>query len=468
MLLFRLPVLYSDIQVKLVWSELPMNTKRLRSGSWLTLLKGLAFSMLVLLITQTNASAANISLIGKGAPWVILIEGEIERGDYEKFIDVILQSGVDPNPSIYIASRGGDAIVAMKIGELIRSLKLTTEVPIFVHGKGGLCPSSLPISHSGCVCLSSCVLIYLGGIHRIDNYLGIHRTFIEHEKLKNMTMEDAEKYSRKVTELLSAYLSHMGAPKSLVEKMQSIPSDEIELLDNEYIEKYLSGYAKEYQEWLIAKCGSDPHANDLKVTRCKRELINKQSSMVFYNVITAALENSDKSLIPRHSVTRSLLDKLPFELTDLIGMSTSDAIDALRLVGIAINESPKKIEGKFKSEGMGIDHSLIIGFDKEGKVSSVIIPSLNEKYYRHFLLGMNENATAEDFVKRFGNPITQVCRDTGVCALTFQTKTAELQVVFDHDKSLAELYIDRRGYRDKLLDDLLEDTMKEFLKQKSK
>ena len=121
----------------------------------------LALAALVLLITHTNVLAANITNIPKERfhGQRILIQGEIKQGDYEKFIDVVLQSGSPEG--VVIGSRGGDVIVAMQIGDLIRSLRLGTEVPYLTKGGGAGCDPEWLISNSNCTCLSACFLISL-------------------------------------------------------------------------------------------------------------------------------------------------------------------------------------------------------------------------------------------------------------------------------------------------------------------
>src|ERR1700678_1788825 len=56
-----------------------------------------------------------------------VLEGKIAAGDFAKFKDFIFHSG--NTVEIYLASPGGDLAEAIKIGLLIRLLKLSTVVP---------------------------------------------------------------------------------------------------------------------------------------------------------------------------------------------------------------------------------------------------------------------------------------------------------------------------------------------------
>jgi hypothetical protein len=55
-----------------------------------------------------------------------VLEGKIEPGDLEKLRSFIHD---EPALEIYLASPGGDLAEAMKIGRLLRALKVTTIVP---------------------------------------------------------------------------------------------------------------------------------------------------------------------------------------------------------------------------------------------------------------------------------------------------------------------------------------------------
>jgi hypothetical protein len=57
----------------------------------------------------------------------LYLEGEILPGDFEKLKNVIVNN--DGARDIYLASPGGDLSEAMKIGRLIRSLKISTTAP---------------------------------------------------------------------------------------------------------------------------------------------------------------------------------------------------------------------------------------------------------------------------------------------------------------------------------------------------
>ena len=57
----------------------------------------------------------------------VVFEGKIEAGDFDKFKSFIL-NGANP-VEIYLASPGGDLAEAMKIGILVRNLKVIDRCP---------------------------------------------------------------------------------------------------------------------------------------------------------------------------------------------------------------------------------------------------------------------------------------------------------------------------------------------------
>jgi len=116
-------------------------------------LKKLSFILLINLISVSTVKAADIFIDTGSDPSIslnhrIIIRGQIVRGDYEKLINVVKKHGSIPD-NIFLNSRGGDVIEAMKIGRFATRALLTTGVI-----GGDEC-------QSGCVCYSACMLIHL-------------------------------------------------------------------------------------------------------------------------------------------------------------------------------------------------------------------------------------------------------------------------------------------------------------------
>jgi len=216
----------------------------------------------------------------------IVIEGGIVKGDYEKFLGALYLSynRNSSGPSdVCMYTLGGDAIEAMKIGRIIRKLRLSTSAPSFNSLHEIVCyehvPWGLPKNNENCNCVSSGFLMWASGIIRYGTALGVHRSFINHEILKDMPEEEAVNYSKLIKSKTGAYLKELGIGESLLEMIDTIPSTEVEYIPNNYYVKFLEGTIPDYQEWVLAKCGDEDEArrrvNVFNATHDLNHLSNK-------------------------------------------------------------------------------------------------------------------------------------------------------------------------------------------------
>lgn len=158
----------------------------------------------------------------------IIINGVIEKGDHLNLIEAI---NVDTNGTnftgtpieirktkILINSPGGDALEAMKMGNLIRENKYGVD----------LFPTD---------CFSACVYILAAGLTRnvIDDWsqVGIHRPYFD----KNYAENTSDAY-QKLIQVSEVYFKEMNINPTLAEDMFSIPSGKIKILDNDALTKY--------------------------------------------------------------------------------------------------------------------------------------------------------------------------------------------------------------------------------------
>lgn len=203
------------------------------------------------LVNLSMAHAAEISYpkSGSGRPLSgILIEGSIVKGDFEKFEYLALASGENP---IWLASPGGDLFEAMKIGELVRKMKLSVLVP---SANPEIWSAMIKVEDShNSVCASACFFIYAAGVYRDGDVLGIHRPRITDEGLRSISMDQAASGLLSVSDISSGYLRKMGISSSIIERMNSTKPDDIQWLGEKDVES-LSGYIPEYQDWLDVKC----------------------------------------------------------------------------------------------------------------------------------------------------------------------------------------------------------------------
>lgn len=214
-------------------------------------LKTLSFILLINLISVITVKAADIFIdIGSHPSMTmadklnqrIIIRGEIVRGDYEKLINVVKKDGNIPE-NIFLNSKGGDVIEAMKIGRFARRALLVA---------GGI-----RNYQSGCYCYSACMFIYLACVARrpdFDVSYGIHRPHFDKSYFSGLSAREAELKYKDMEKSVRKYLEEMNVPQLFIDRIFSISSDRLEVLDVEQL-LAISGSSPAYQEWLLAKCG---------------------------------------------------------------------------------------------------------------------------------------------------------------------------------------------------------------------
>ena len=100
----------------------------------------------------------------------VVIEGEIQHGDYNKLVNVLKVTEIS---HVFLASSGGNISEAMKIGRLIRSLKMTTNIPVRSSDKnmiGSAKQHGIDNLEEDFMCTSACFFIFIAGIDREQDF----------------------------------------------------------------------------------------------------------------------------------------------------------------------------------------------------------------------------------------------------------------------------------------------------------
>lgn len=185
------------------------------------------------------------------------MSGRIVPGDARRLEALLAKEG----PSISglaLRSPGGDVDEAMKIGRIVRAKLLRTIAPIS-SAEGNVCfMGGLPEQASECVCLSSCFLVYTGGVMRGGNVLGLHRPRYDEAFFAKLPLEEANRRYGAVIERIKAYLLEMGVGDRYLDRMLRVSSSEMEILSKEEADRDLNGSIPAMAEWLKAKCGEIP------------------------------------------------------------------------------------------------------------------------------------------------------------------------------------------------------------------
>lgn len=191
----------------------------------------------------------------------LVLEGPIVAGDYEKLRSALLNP-YSSNADLLLASPGGDLAEAMKIGRLVRRMKLSTAVPtnetrsnirdkvITRHGLKN------PQNY---ICASACFFIFVAGIHRETVFIGppnlsIHRPFLSKDdliRLSNGQAMDAVASTRKAVE---AYLGQMGVPPKYADLMFSVSPEQAYRITEEEFDADFDGFITDLKDWVDAQC----------------------------------------------------------------------------------------------------------------------------------------------------------------------------------------------------------------------
>jgi hypothetical protein len=190
----------------------------------------------------------------------VVLEGPIVSGDYDT-----LRSFVETNwgvRSVYLASPGGSVTEAIKIGRLVRELKLETITPVQVSGdlrKRIAERHKLTNPKDNYVCASACFFVFAAGVQRDhdllgDPILGIHRPYLSDGDLRSLSGSQAMSSASQLRVVVENYLKEMGVPAKYAELMFSVPKDEVRWISGTEFEADLEGIVPELKDWVDARC----------------------------------------------------------------------------------------------------------------------------------------------------------------------------------------------------------------------
>jgi len=208
-----------------------------------------------------------------------IIRGEIVEGDYDKFVTFYSQS--HPHLSYMdLQSPGGDVNEAIKIGRLFRKYFITAFAP-FHDGSVVSAVLNSFCKGEGCVCASSCALIYFGAPKRVGD-VGLHRPVVASSRFKDLPPGEAEQAYKPALALMTQYLEEMEVPKALIEAMLATSSSNIHWVTGmEYLR------SPSFAEWEDANCGSQDIATNeyseafsLEMKKEKTELTHQEKLLL--------------------------------------------------------------------------------------------------------------------------------------------------------------------------------------------
>lgn len=199
---------------------------------------------------------------------VLLLEGDIVAGDYEKLRNFLADRPTFDKITggVFVASRGGNLAEAMRIGHLIRTLRLSTSAPNGPpvvgrkFGEALIGPETLRHPRENYVCASACFLVFVAGIYRNLNWagrLGIHKPFQRQIDLKKLDNLDQAEIDKRIHRAIEIYLRNMNVRIKYVDIMFSVPSTTIRWITQAELESDLQGFIPDLKDEIDAKCAGD-------------------------------------------------------------------------------------------------------------------------------------------------------------------------------------------------------------------
>jgi hypothetical protein len=199
----------------------------------------------------------------------VVLEGTIVSGDYDKLLSFVDdKEAISSNQevrSIYLASPGGSVIEAIKIGRLVRALKMETVVPA-VQTSSKTRNKAVEIHkltnpEANYMCVSACFIVYVAGVSRdtdLFNFdgpiLGIHRPYLTDHDLRTLSGDQAIASATGLRTAVESYLKEMSVPAKYAELMFSVPKDDVRWISNADYETDLEGIIPELKDWVGARC----------------------------------------------------------------------------------------------------------------------------------------------------------------------------------------------------------------------
>ena len=213
---------------------------------------------LVAAIPVPRASAADVRpyISGSSSFRAIVVEGNIERGDFDTFVRIARenQGQID---SVYCLSPGGDFYEAMKIGRAMRALALHSQAPMRSPSDRAVCEEGQwwsPKDPTNCTCASAGFFMHIGAVHRGGTFLAVHRPYFANEAFGALSEDQAEKAFSALQNSAREYTSEMGVPEHIQEQVLGTPSDKALVLDEKTVKTFFWGDLPYRDEWLKNRC----------------------------------------------------------------------------------------------------------------------------------------------------------------------------------------------------------------------
>ena len=255
----------------------------------------LAFAALTL-ATMLGVGSARALEDVKVYRGVLVLEGKIEAGDSDKVRSFLGNKSNFEKISggVFVASPGGNVMEAIKIGHLIRALRLSTEAPPGPptgnrrFSQPPITPGNLVNPRINYQCSSACFFIFVSGVYRNlggAGRLGIHRPMQLESNAKKLDVDQTINLTWQVRGLIKKYLEEMNIPDKYVDLMYAVPPNEVRWITQGEIDSDIAGFVPDAKQWLSTKCHLQTKDDAAETRKCwmqfKAQLSNEAWNKVF-------------------------------------------------------------------------------------------------------------------------------------------------------------------------------------------
>jgi len=262
--------------------------------------------------------------------WNIVLDGEIDSGAAARVAEALRSAGPD-GADVYINSLGGNLLVGMQIGRLIRQARANTRIGTLARETATTFGGKRGVKHVAGYCYSACSLAFLGGVYRYagknDEY-GVHR-FSSGALPTTGDLDAAQVASAAV----AAYIREMDVDPALFDFMVERGKDSIRLLtDAELTRLNVVNNGRQRAEWSIEVVEGGQYLRGVQDTvygRGKAVLLCQKGGIYWYSFYQAGTERA-KSVVSGGWYHSLLVDGKSVALADpALAKVSGDEISAL-------------------------------------------------------------------------------------------------------------------------------------------
>jgi len=234
---------------------------------------GLLFGVWFVFSAPTAAAADLRVDPANSSGTAIVFEGAIAAGDFERLKNFIVDSG--RVREIYLASPGGNLAEAVKIGLLVRHLKLATVVPSkqLTHSDRAATLARHGLKEDkDYICASACFFIFVAGVYRsADDHgspiLGIHSPTLMASTATKLAPDQANMAIDQTRKVIGAYFAAMDVPAKYIEEVNAVPKTRMRWIRNDEFQSDFAGFIPELRAVVQANCGNHFNAVDQSIQK---------------------------------------------------------------------------------------------------------------------------------------------------------------------------------------------------------